>query len=103
MLLTDMIEKKHYLLRTIRKRQLEFLGHVMRKEELENLSVTGKINGKRSRGRQRLTYIARISRWMKITEVDIKDHKRQEELEVHDRRRPYRTGHLDDDDDRENH
>ncbi len=28
----------------------------------------------------------------------IKDHKRQEELEIHDRRRPYGTGHLDDDD-----
>ena len=43
----------------------------MHKEELENLSVAGKINGKRSRGRQRLTYIASISKWMKITEVDI--------------------------------
>ena len=62
---------KRYLLRIIRKRQLEFLRHVMRKEELENLSVTGKINGKRIRGRQRLTYIASISRWMKITEVDV--------------------------------
>ncbi len=58
---------KRNLLRAIRKRQLEFLGHVMRKEELENLSVTGKISGKRSRGRQKLTYIASISRWMKIT------------------------------------
>ena len=43
----------------------------MRKEKLENLSLTGKINGKRSGGRQRLTNIASISRWMEITEVDI--------------------------------
>ena len=41
------------LLKTIRKTQLEFLGHVMRKEGLENLTMTGKIEGKRSRGRQR--------------------------------------------------
>ena len=50
---------------------MQFLIHVMRKEKLENLSLTGKINGKRSGGRQRLTYIASISRWMEITEVDI--------------------------------
>ena len=71
---------KRFLLKAIRKRQLEFLGHVMRKEGLENLSVTGKINGKRSRGRQRLTYIASISRWMNATEQEVlnttKDRKK---------------------------
>jgi len=71
---------KRFLLKNIRKRQLEFLGHVMRKEELEHLSMTGKIDGKRSRGRQRLTYTASISRWTSITEREIlkttKDRKR---------------------------
>ena len=71
---------KRFLLKAIRKRQLEFLGHVMRKEGLENLSVTGKINGKRSRGRQRITYIASISRWMNATEQEVlnttKDRKK---------------------------
>ena len=39
----------------IRKRHFEFLGHIMRKEKLENLTVTGIIEGKRSRGRERST------------------------------------------------
>ena len=54
---------KRTLLKVIRKRQLEFLGHVMRKEQLENLSITGKFNGKRSIGRQRMTYMGNISDW----------------------------------------
>ena len=41
----------------IRGRQLEFLGHVMRQEALENLAITGKIEGRRSRGRQREKFI----------------------------------------------
>ena len=36
------------LVETIRKRQLQFLGHVLRKEELENMAITGKIEGKRA-------------------------------------------------------
>ena len=38
----------------IKRRQAEFLGHVMRKGKLEHLLTTGKIEGKRSRGRQRI-------------------------------------------------
>ena len=52
------------IMKTIRKRQIEFLGHVMRKEGLEELMLTGRVNGKRSRGRQRLTYLESLSKWM---------------------------------------
>ena len=45
------------LRKDIVKRQMEFFGHVIRKEELENLLVTGFIEGKRARGRQRETYL----------------------------------------------
>ena len=38
----------------VMRRQAEFLGHVMRKGKLEHLLTTGKIEGKRSRGRQRI-------------------------------------------------
>ena len=41
------------LVETIRKRQLQFSGHVFRKEEPEDVAITGKIEGKRARGRQR--------------------------------------------------
>ena len=41
------------LIKTIRKRQMCFLGHIMRKEGLENLTLTGKIQGNISCGRQK--------------------------------------------------
>ena len=39
------------LVERIRKRQLQFLGHVLRKEELEDVAMTGKVEGKRAKGR----------------------------------------------------
>ena len=33
------------LVETIRKRQLQSLGHILRKEELEDVAKTGKIDG----------------------------------------------------------
>ena len=45
------------LLKTIRKRQIEFLGHVCRRRGLEFLSLTGKVEGKRYRGKQRITFL----------------------------------------------
>ena len=45
------------LMTIIRKRQLSFLGHVYRKDNIERVALTGRIEGKRSRGRQRKTYL----------------------------------------------
>lgn len=46
------------LVKIIRKRQMEFLGHVMGKRDIEKLIVvTGKIVGRKDCGRQRLTYV----------------------------------------------
>ena len=49
------------LIKTLRQRQLEFLGHVCRHKGLEHLAITGKIEGKRSRGRQRTTFIESLN------------------------------------------
>ena len=38
---------------SIRQRQLRFLGHTMREHQLEKLCSTGKVEGKRGRGRPR--------------------------------------------------
>ena len=43
------------LLGDIVRRHLSFLGHVLRKDELEKLVVIGFVDGKRARGRQRET------------------------------------------------
>ena len=63
---------KRKLLQTIKKRKMTFLGHVMRKKGIENLSIenlslTGKVEGKRARGRQRMTYLSNIKEWTNRT------------------------------------
>ena len=44
-------------LKTIRKRQMDFLGNVCRRRGLEFLPLTGKVEGKRDRGKQRITFL----------------------------------------------
>lgn len=53
---------KRELLSVIIERQLRFLGHVVRKEGLECVALQGKIEGKRARGRQRITYLDRVKK-----------------------------------------
>ena len=48
---------KRSLVDTISQRQLKFLGHVVRHKKTEHLSLTGKFNGTRGRGRPRLTFM----------------------------------------------
>jgi len=49
------------LLKVIVSRQIRFVGHVMRKNQLEAVALTGMIEGKRARGRQRKTFMDWIS------------------------------------------
>ncbi|GFO34977.1 endonuclease-reverse transcriptase [Plakobranchus ocellatus] len=51
------------LIKTIRQRQLQFLGHICRHKGLEHLAITGKIEGKSSRGRQKITFIENLQSW----------------------------------------
>lgn len=41
------------LMGTIRERQLRFLGHVIREDDLEKIVLMGRITGRRARGRHR--------------------------------------------------
>ena len=53
-----------------------FLGHIMRKEGLENLTLTGEVHGNRSCGRQRETYMSSLGGWIKVqlkNEREVKD------------------------------
>ena len=52
------------LLNIIRKRQSVFFGHVMRREGMELVVTAGKIQGKRSRGRQREKMIDGLAAWL---------------------------------------
>ena len=53
---------KQSLLVDIVRRQMSFLEHVLREEEMEHLFVTGFVDGKRARGRQRETFITYLGK-----------------------------------------
>ena len=55
----ERVGQRRALLGAIRKRQMEFLGHVIRREKIEHLCLTGMIEG-RSRGRQRKKFLDSI-------------------------------------------
>ena len=45
------------------------LGHIRRKENLENLIITEKMEGKRSRGRQRKKMLDDVGNWLGMTKM----------------------------------
>ena len=51
------VGKGRELMATVRERQLRFIGHVMREDDLEKIVITGRIEGTRARGRQRIKYM----------------------------------------------
>ena len=55
----------------IQQRQLRCLGHVMHKDELEKVILTGKIEGKGSRGRKRLTYTSSLSKCLDLSNTEL--------------------------------
>ncbi|GFO16164.1 protein jagged-2 [Plakobranchus ocellatus] len=56
---SDKLERS--LIKTLR--QLQLLGHICRRKGLEHLAISGKIEGKRSRGRRRITCIENLKSW----------------------------------------
>ena len=58
------------LINTVRRRQMNFVGHVYRKDGIEKTSMTGKIEGKRGRGRQRLTYLQSLNNWATNNQIN---------------------------------
>jgi hypothetical protein len=51
------METERELRTLIRRRQLRFVGHVVRQQKLENVCLTGRVEGRRSRGRPRQKYM----------------------------------------------
>ena len=83
------------LMSSIKRRQAEFLGHVMRKGKLEHLLTTGKIEGKRSRGRQTIINTRRYSSLAGKKHCgDVCGCKRSRKVEGRDRLRLQQTRQL---------
>ena len=51
------------LLPIIIKRKCKYFGHIVRQNTLQRQLLKGKINGKRSRGRQRATWMSNLKKW----------------------------------------
>ena len=58
------VKEDRSLIKNIRKRQLESLGYILWKDCMENLCITGFVDGKRNRGRQRITSLDSLCKWM---------------------------------------
>ena len=54
------------LVNKIRKQQATFIGHILRRKGLEHLVITGKMERRRGRGRQREQMIDSLAAWMDI-------------------------------------
>ena len=54
------------LVNRISKQQATFVGHILRRKGLEHLVITGKMEGRRGRGRQREQMIDSLAAWMDI-------------------------------------
>ena len=72
------IGKPLNIMKTIAKRQVRFFGHVVRKEKIEQLAVTGKIEGKKSRGRQRIKFMDQIKEFTNTGTISGVFHKLRE-------------------------
>ena len=59
------------LMKSIKKQQLQFLGHCIRKDGMKKIILTGKIAGKRAKGRQRITFIQRIAEWSGMSGIEL--------------------------------
>ncbi|CAG9835277.1 unnamed protein product [Diabrotica balteata] len=64
------INKRMEVLETIKTQKLQYLGHVMRNERynLVQLIIQGKIQGKRSVGRRRISWLRNLREWYGCTE-----------------------------------
>jgi len=58
----DMSSTQNQLLSNIVKRKCQYFGHLIRENELQRQLLEGKINGKCSRGRQRITWMDNLKK-----------------------------------------
>ena len=65
------VDSKRSLINRIHQRQAQFVGHIMRREGLENLITTGKIEGNRGRGRQRGKMLEGLAKWIGMEKVTL--------------------------------
>ena len=59
----DMLSTEKHFLSNIFKRKCQYFGQLIRQNELQRQLLEGKINGKRGRGRPRITWMVNLKQW----------------------------------------
>ena len=67
------------LLNQVRRRQIALPGHVYRKDDVERQVLTGRVQGKRDRGRQRMTFLQSLRNWATLRTTSRTDFLRAAE------------------------
>ena len=81
-ILKDTIGSRNLLAKVMR-RQTSFFGHIMRKQGIEQVVTTCKIDGKRKRGRRPTQFLDQIMRWSNSQSVaDVMNRIRSRTLTV---------------------
>lgn len=62
--ITVKFQRKRSCKETNNQKDLKFLGHIMRKEDLKNLTLTGHTEGKRDKGKQQVSCLTSFSKGM---------------------------------------
>ena len=74
---SEVMETAYYgrkMIATIKGRQCKFLRHVIRKGEVGNLVISGKIQGRKSRGRQRAKLLENFKDSYTTQEIFVKNY-----------------------------
>ena len=71
----SMAGTRRKLLNNIRGQQLSFLGHVIQKNGFENLALTGRIEGRRSRGRRRILWMSSLMSGISESGIDHRENE----------------------------
>lgn len=68
----DRVHMARKLIKTVKKRKIAYLGHVLRhrRYRILQLVMMGKIEGKRGRGRRKKSWMRNIREWTGITSVE---------------------------------
>ena len=63
------MNNKLEVLNTIKKRKIEYLGHIMRNEkyDLLQLIIQGKIDGRRKPGRRKTSWLKNLRQWFNMS------------------------------------
>ena len=62
----EMVTSKRALLCIIKKRKTEYFGQLIRMNGLQRLLLEGKVNGKRGKGRPRITWMENVKMWTEL-------------------------------------